>query len=311
MRTWIVLTLMTLGALLAVQGTARADVTGEVTLQLGFIPLATQTEAVEFNIDFEVLSDIRWTVSGITFRNRLAMGVPGLEHDIVGVETRLGAIDVSSDIVFATPFSNGIPDDIDLDGIPNSTDPDIDGDGQGNLVDATPFGPFEAFIKDDIDGDGQPNEVDPDIDGDGEINTLDPTPFGTNFEITRPVRPIRHTVFVKKRIQTSINLAGFTLTNLAIFEDFNFTHPFLNAVQTYGAEAQEFRFGDIITVVGQTVSGINIRSVTGIGADPDVPNLVKKASFSGSLCQDVNAGGPILQHLAFRVELYYPSIAAI
>lgn len=302
MKTWIVLTLMAFGALLAAPGQALADVTGEVTLQLGFIPLATQTEAVEFNIDFEVLSDIRWTVSGITFRNRLAMGVPGIEHDIFGVETRLGAIDVTSDIVFATPFSNGIPDDIDFDGIPNSTDSDIDGDGTLNLADASPFGSFQAFIKDDIDSDGQPNAVDPDIDGDSTINAIDPTPFGTNFVITPLVRPIGPTVFVKKRVQTSINLAGFTLTNLAIFEDFNFTHPFLSSVQTYGAEAQDFRFGDIITVLGQTVSGINIRSVTGLGADPDVPNLIKKASFAGSLCRDVNEGASILGNFAFCVE---------
>ena len=279
-----------------------ADVTGEITLQLGFLPIATQTESVQFNIDFEVLSNIRWTVSGITFGSRSALGVTGIEHEIITVDTNLGAFDVMSEMVFATPFSNGIPDDIDSDGIPNSSDPDIDGDGLLNLADVTPFGAFQAFIKADIDNDSVPNAVDPDIDGDGILNAVDTTPFGTNFVISPLTRPIGPTVFVKKRFTSTINLAGFTLTNLAIFEDINFTHPFLSSIQTYGAELQEFRFGNIITVLGQTVSGINIRSVTGLGADPNVPNLIKKASFSGSICKDGNPTASALGNFAFCVE---------
>lgn len=269
---------------------ADADVTGDVTLQLGMFPIATQTEAVEFNIDFEVLTNIKWTISGLTFGSRLALGVPGIEHSIFSVETQLGAFDVLSESVFATPFSNGIPDDIDSDSILNFVDPDIDGDGVANLADGTPFGVFQAFIKEDIDGDGVPNAVDPDIDGDGTANGVDATPFGVNFAISPITRPIGPTLFVKKRFTTNINLAGFNITNLAIFEDINFTHPFLTSVQTYGASFQEFRFGNILTISGQTVSGISFRSVTGLGADPDIPSLIKKATFLGSVCENNNPG---------------------
>ena len=302
MNTWWLIPAIAVLALLAWPDQARADVTGDVTVQLGMLPLATQTEAVQYNLDFEVLSNIRWTVSGLTFGNRMALGVTGIEHAILSVETQLGAFDILSQAVFATPFSNGIPDDIDTDGIPNSTDPDIDGDGVANLADPAPFGSFDAFIKPDIDGDGEPNAVDPDIDGDGDLNGVDATPFGTNFVVTPLTRPIGPTVFVKKRLTTTINLAGFTITNLAIFEDVNFTHPFPSSVQTYGAEMQQFRFGNIITILGQTLSGINIRSVTGLGADPAVPNLIKKASFQGSVCEESADLPGDYSNFAFCVE---------
>jgi hypothetical protein len=280
----------------------QADVNGDVVLQLRLMPLDTDFEAVEFLIDFEVLSHIKWTVSGVTFGTRLAVGVAGLEHSILTVQSTLGVLDVLSESVFATPFSNGIPFDIDGDGIQNVNDLDIDGDGLLNLADPVPFGSFQGFIEFDIDKDTVPNDVDPDIDGDGILNGIDSTPFGTNFVVSPLTRPIGPTLFVKKRFTTTMNLAGFTITNLAIFEDINFTHPFDSNVQSHSEEFQEFRFCNITTIVGQTVSGINIRSVTGLGADPSVPNLVKKASFQGSICQDSNEFAAALQNFAFCVE---------
>lgn len=305
MNKWWVVLAVVVGVLSVCVDPGRADVTGDVTIQLGMLPLATQTEAVEYNFDFEVLSNIHWTVSGLMLGSRMALGVTGIEHVILSAETQLGAFDVLSQAVFATPFGTGIPDDIDTDGLLNATDPDIDGDGVDNLADPSPFGSLSAFIKPDIDGDGEPNETDPDIDGDGILNGVDATPFGTNFVITPLIRPIGPTVFVKKRLTTTITLAGFTITNLAILEDVNFTHPFLSSVQTYGTEMQQFRFGDIITVLGQTVSGINIRSVTGLGADPDVPNLIKKASFKGSICQESADLPGDYGNFAFCVEKLY------
>lgn len=290
MKRCVALLLLGLLCVVGWQWQVHADVTGDVTLQLGMMPLGTQTEAVEFNLDFEVLSNVEWTISGITFGSRLALGVPGIEHSIFSVETQLGAFNVLSESVFATPFSNGIPDDIDTDGVINFVDPDIDGDGTANLADASPFGAFQGFIRADIDGDGVPNEVDPDIDADGTANGLDATPYGADFAISPITRPIGPTLFVKKRFTTNINLAGFNITNLAIFEDVEFTHPFLASVQTYGTSFQDFRFGNIITVSGQTVSGISFRSVTGLGADPDIPSLIKKATFLGSVCENNNPG---------------------
>lgn len=293
----IVVALISLLLLGGAGAAALADVTGDIELRLGLFPDNLDTEAVEYDIDFEVLSDIDFTVSGLTIGNRFALGVTGLEHYILTVRGTLGAMDVLDEIVFATPFSNQVPSDIDDDGVPNTSDADIDGDGTDNLSDSTPFGSFEVFIKDDIDNDGVPNAVDPDVDGDGTPNGIDTTPFGFNFTVSPLIRPIGETLFVKKRVTMNLNIAGVTLTNLAIFEDVNFTHPFSGSVQSYGAEMQEFRFGDILTLMGQTVSGINIRSVTGIGADPNVPNIIKKASFSGSICEEPENFGFCVEQL--------------
>lgn len=302
MRSWFGIFLVF--AFLGIGWNVYADVNGDITLQIGMFPLATQTESVEFIVDFEILSNINWTISGLNIGSRTALGVTGLEHSIITIDTALGALDILSESVFATPFSNNIPDDIDGDGIPNVSDDDIDGDGIANLADPTPFGTFQGFIRQDIDGDGVDNNVDPDIDGDGILNAVDTTPFGTNFVVTPLTRPIGPMLFVKKRLTSSINLAGFTITNLAIFEDIEFTHPFPSTVQTYSEDVQDFRFGNIITILGQTVSGINIRSVTGIGADPNVPNLIKKASFQGSICPSVtpNVQTPSNRAFAFCVE---------
>jgi hypothetical protein len=283
-------------------GQSFADVNGDVTLQLGMFPIDTQTESVEFNVDFEVLSNVNWTVSGVTFGSRLALGVTGLEHSIMTLEGHVGPFHILSESVFATPFSNNIPDDIDLDGIVNASDPDIDDDGTPNLEDLTPFGNFQAMIKPDIDSDLVENNIDPDIDGDGFLNAVDLTPYGNNFVITPFISPIGPTVFVKKRFTTTLNLGGFQITNLSIFEDINFTHPFPAEVQSYSATSQNFRFGNIITIVGQTVSGINLRSVTGMGADPDIPNLIKKASFKGSVCPGNTNIPAAEQNFTFCVE---------
>lgn len=73
--------------------------------------------------------------------------------------------------------------DTDRDGIPDSVDPDDDGDGTNDEWDAFPLNPWEA---EDFDGDGVGNVADPDDDNDGVLDVDDLNPFDPN--IGRAVR---------------------------------------------------------------------------------------------------------------------------
>ncbi len=71
---------------------------------------------------------------------------------------------------------NSFPDDLDGDGIPDTDDPDIDGDGFANGDDAFPLDDEEWL---DTDGDLVGNNSDEDDDGDGFADTLE-VALGTN-----------------------------------------------------------------------------------------------------------------------------------
>lgn len=125
------------------------------------------------------------------------------------------------------------------------------------------------------------------------------TPFDANLVALNGGAPL----FVKKRVETELNIAGITINNLGIFEDVNFTHPF-SAGSTYTAADQVFVFGDVITLSGQTVSGISVTNQVGICADPQVPNVIKKRdwdeSVDGTCASDIEfEGQPVSQ---FTVE---------
>jgi len=90
-------------------------------------------------------------------------------------------------------------------------------------------------------------------------------------------------MFVKKRFTTEMNMAGIMINNLAMFEDVNFPSPSANFVPlTYPVQSQSFAFGDIITLQGQTVSGLSITASTALCATR-ATNSVKKFSASGSV----------------------------
>jgi hypothetical protein len=118
--------------------------------------------------------------------------------------------------------------------------------------------------------------------------------------------PPGHMLFVKKRFTLEGNILGLRLTNLAIFEDVTFPDPgsgygtsdcdgdgetegtCVSGVETNDAlhyENQTFAFGDIITISGQTVSGISYSSQTGLCAELG-SNSVKKYSASGTVDLD-------------------------
>ena len=100
-------------------------------------------------------------------------------------------------------------------------------------------------------------------------------------------------LFVKKRVEATISLGGVTLSNLAILEDVNFPPFYLpagfrlglripvfkpadpNGDGVYTADEQAFGFGDVVSITGQTPSGITISGSTGFCASLDHNNIKK------------------------------------
>ncbi|MEK9159123.1 MAG: PKD domain-containing protein [Patescibacteria group bacterium] len=71
-----------------------------------------------------------------------------------------------------------VQQDTDHDGIPNSTDPDKDGDGVNNEEDTFPISSLESK---DTDGDGQGNNADTDDDNDGTLDADDQMPEDSRY----------------------------------------------------------------------------------------------------------------------------------
>lgn len=258
---------------LGVAFVSRADVTGSLDINLALNPEGTQTEAVKFNIDLQSNLQLTVTLSGLTFGADLGFGTTGIEFAILSLNTQLGALSVFDEFVFAQPFGANFT------GVCGST------------TDATP---------DQCPGD----QVFPIGSSTGDADEID-SAVG----------------FVKKRISLEINIAGVTLRNLAIFEDVDFpdihdgidgvTHEFdhfgpgsfyhVGGVNnTIDDQTPTYGFGDVITLSGQTVSGITVTGSTTLCASAN--NFIKKrnwryevnkactAGFGGSLATPVEGG---------------------
>jgi len=242
-----------------VSGSSRLDLFAYpiVCTQVGEIKLDTPCEQTILKFDIEHRLNLNVTLSGLTFSADTAIGIAGPEHGIFSVKSNLGALQLKDELWFAVPFE---------------TTPDVN--TMSNIV----------------------------------------------------VIPPGDTMFVKKRVEMNLNIAGINLSNLAMFEDVTFPNP----NSEYGADRlnqggedcdgdgtidggtcvgdvatnttteyvnQTFGFGDIITLQGQTVSGLRITSRTGFCAD-NGSNSVKKFSAPGR----VNPECVSLNRLKFDFE---------
>jgi hypothetical protein len=201
--------------------------------------------------DFETLLNVNWTISGLTLGFNVVAGFTGLEHVLTSLKATLGALNITDNFFFAVPFG----------------------------TDLWCFLNGENFIE-----------------------------CQNAYTVISP-----NLLFVKKRVEASISLAGITLTNLAEFGDVTFPHdtyfgyglytPYgplpcaelstdgrcptlpdqLDYPNGYTQVDQHFAFGDVLTIEGQTVSGITVRNVTGICMDPQFYEGYKKISFVGAL----------------------------
>lgn len=96
--------------------------------------------------------------------------------------------------------------------------------------------------------------------------------FG-RFDSGDPIPDKDKLAFIKKRVTARISLGGVRLQSLAMFEDTNFP------------QTSQFAFGDVLSLRGQTTSGINVTARTGICATKG-SNTIKKHSWPYSVDPD-------------------------
>jgi len=243
-----ILSMLLIAALVVFVSSAVTNaVTGRFGIHISLMPQTTAQEKVPFEVDLQFGLDLKFTVSGLTFSNQLMFGVAGMEHAVFDLEANLGALTIRDDFVFATPFWCA------------------NAQLEGYLGGYTGYCGFDPVI-----------------------------PYG----------PL---LFVKKRVTAEISIGGITLTNLAMFEDVNFSeHPTYYGYELgallvsvgavpraidktsdgkYDQLDQKFRFGDILTVKGETPSGIRITSITAFNAYPQGYNCVKKKCWAGTVVE--------------------------
>ncbi len=226
------------------------DVTGNFDIQIDMLPEGTQTEAVKFHFDIKSNLGLNITLSGLIFGVDLGFGITGLEFAVISLDTRLGILFILDEFVFATPFGC----DLFPVGVSN-TSGGISGQCPGTSV--TSLG--------DADGDGVPDNA-----------------IG----------------FVKKRLSMNMTLFGADITSLVLFEDVDFpdiqglsngvlTHEpdhfngvLYNTVDLNGIvddQTPTFGFGNVLSVTGQTVSGITVTNIVSLCASGQ--NFLKNRSF--------------------------------
>jgi len=71
--------------------------------------------------------------------------------------------------------------------------------------------------------------------------------------------------FVKKAVTMTVQLGGVTFTNSAQFEDAN----------AFSSQSSAYAFGDVVSIAGQTPSGVSVSASTGICMQ-QIPNSIKK-----------------------------------
>jgi hypothetical protein len=166
---------------------ALADVTGSFGTHISIRPQTTVSEISL--IDFDIENDLNVTVviSGLSTSFHTHFGIAGIEDVQLRSAATLGALDISTLLVF------------------------------GRFA----FGSLDPFYD--------------------ELH------------------------FIKKRVTATLSLGGVTFTNDAQFED---TAAFVSQTPAYA-------FGDVLSVTGQTPSGISVMAATGICMQK-IPNSIKK-----------------------------------
>jgi len=246
--------------------TAQADVTGSFDLHILALPMGSQTEAVQFFFDIQANLQVNITISGLTLGFDIGFGTTGIEFAIINLNTNLGALQVNDQFVFAEPFACTL---FTGGAVSNSNTT-----AAGSLAGQCPGNNVVAI------GDGDGNGI-----ADSEVG------------------------FVKKRIGLELNIAGITINNLAIFEDVDFPdiqgiggggtheHDHFDGTLLYDLsnvnsivddQTPTFGFGDVISISGQTVSGITVTGLTAFCASGR--NFIKKRSFDWEVNKACSAG---------------------
>lgn len=261
---------------------SKADVTGSLGIRvlLNAVPCellddlgisgmpGEPCEKTFFQFEFESELSLHATISGLTLGLHSHVGTTGFEDILITFDTTLGALDITDTFVFAQPY--GI------------TPPALDNDGDGK----TNEDPFDGI---DNDGDGVIDE-----------DPVEPSSLPVCYE-DAPGSGVCLTLFVKKRVEASVTAGGLTFRNLAIIEDVHFPQPFgvkpIDAI--YTQQSQAFGFGDLITILGQTPSGVTFTGQTSFCISETGSNLIKKHSFAFTVNPDCVGDSATVKPSAF------------
>lgn len=175
---------LTLGAYAS---TAQADVTGTFGTHISMRPQTNASEISLIDFDFQNELNLTAVISGLSTTFHTHFGIAGVEDVQVTSTATLGALDISTKLVFAR-FAFGSVD------------------------------PFYDSLS-----------------------------------------------FIKKVVTASLQLGGVQFTNTAVFENVN----------AFVIQSPAYAFGDVISIAGQTPSGISISASTGICMQ-QIPNSIKK-----------------------------------
>ena len=190
---------------------AFADITGSFETHIAFNPQSTAREISLIDFDIQNALNITAVISGLSVTFHTHFGIAGVEDVILTTTASLGALDLSSEIVFGRFLGSCFP--------------------------------FATFFNSCF----------------------------NNRNIFNQITPVSDSLlFVKKRLNMSLNIAGIELENLSIFEDVNF-----RSGDPLAGQSQEFAFGDVITLSGATPSGVSLMFQAGFCAEKNA-NVIKK-----------------------------------
>jgi len=224
----IVSGLLSLALLLSFSSALKADITGNFDININLTPDNTQFEAVKFNIDFQSNLILNITTSGITLGLDVGFGTPGIEFAIISLDTNLGALHLRDELIFASPF------------------------GCTNFPTAGTCSPSMTIPIGDADGDDMIDNA---------------------------------VGFVAKRVYIDINVAGISISNLAIFEDVDFPdievsddheadHFLVDTGQNDSEYVSEYNDSDYVLELDEEVEKVNYDlSTTDVYVDNDVPTF--------------------------------------
>jgi len=99
--------------------------------------------------------------------------------------------------------------------------------------------------------------------------------------------------FVRNETEVSISLGGVSFSNLAIVED----------TLAFKSQSSAVAFGDVITLSGQTPSGISVTAQTGICAEP-VASKIKKHNL-GEFSVNIFCAAPNFARAVEKPELMF------
>lgn len=242
-------------------------------IDISLRPQNTSREHVQFDIDFETNLDLNIDINGLLVRSDTGMGVTGTEFQVFELAARLGDVSLLSQFVFGTPFAS----------------PRIDNDGD-TRINEDPLG--------DANGDGCPGVCGVDDDADTLIDEGNPSDDDedglVDEDLAEPPMAIGPLLFVKKRVTATLTISGITIENLALFEDANFPDPDTSTLTSYQVSDQLFAFGNVLRVSALTAGGTSFAFITGINADPQQTNKIKKRFFPGKVQRN--------EKLSFTVE---------